>query len=179
MNEKELIERCLKNDKMAQKALYQLYAPKMYPICLRYASKRVMADDILQDAFIKVFKYLPTFKFQGSFEGWIKRIIVNTAIDYVKCYAQPFEDINEQEAENFSIEVDQATSALSYQEIISLIQELPEGKRIIFNLYVFEGYSHKEIADTLGISVMTSKGQLSKAKKMLQDKLLKIKSKVL
>jgi RNA polymerase sigma-70 factor (ECF subfamily) len=179
MNEKELIERCLKNDNLAQKALYQAYASKMYAVCLRYGSKRVMADDILQDAFIKVFKYLPTFKHQGSLEGWIRKIVVNTALDHIKRYAEPFEDIEENLPDNFMVNADEITSNLSVQELIDLIQELPEGKRIIFNLYVFEGYSHKEISEMLGISIMTSKGQLSKAKKILQDKLLKIKSNII
>ncbi len=178
MNEKELIERCLKNDSLAQKALYQMYASKMYAVCLRYASKRVMADDILQDAFIKVFKYLPTFKFQGSFEGWIRKIIANTALDYIRRYAEPYEDIEESLPDNYLVNADEVISNLSVQELVEMIQDLPEGKRMIFNLYVFEGYSHKEIAEMLGISIMTSKGQLSKAKKILQDKLLKIKTKI-
>lgn len=178
MNEKDLIERCLKNDSLAQKALYETYSSKMYMVCLRYASKRVMADDILQESFIKVFKYLPTFKFQGSFEGWIRKIVVNTALDHIKRYAEPFEDIEVNLPENYTMEADEVTSNLSVQNLIEFIQELPEGKRMIFNLYVFEGYSHKEIAEMLGISIMTSKGQLSKAKKILQEKLLKIKYKV-
>lgn len=179
MNEKQLIEQCLKNDRSAQKALYQTYAPKMYAVCMRYASKRIEADDILQEAFIKVFKYLPTFKFQGSFEGWIRKIVVNTALDHIKRYAEPFDDIDENLSESVVIEPDVVISGLNVQELYALIQQLPEGKRIIFNLYVFEGYSHKEIAEMLGISVMTSKGQFSKAKKILQDKLLKIKTNVI
>ena len=179
MDEKSLIEKCLKNDKTAQKVLYDTFAPKMYAVCLRYASKRVMAEDILQEAFIKVFKYLPSFKFQGSFEGWIRRIVVNTALDHIKLYAENFQDIEENITESVTINADEVTANLTVQDLLSIIQELPEGKRIIFNLYVFEGYNHKEIAEMLGISVMTSKGQLSKAKKMLQDKLLKIKANVL
>ncbi len=179
MNEKQLIEQCLRNDRSAQKVLYQTYAPKMYAVCMRYASKRVEADDILQEAFIKVFKYLPTFKFQGSFEGWIRKIVVNTALDHIKRYAEPFDDIDENLSESVFIEPDQILSGIGTQELFTLIQQLPEGKRIIFNLYVFEGYSHKEIAEMLGISVMTSKGQFSKAKKILQEKLLKIKANVL
>lgn len=179
MNEKQLIEQCLRNDRSAQKALYQTYAPKMYAVCMRYASKRVEADDILQEAFIKVFKFLPTFKFQGSFEGWIRKIVVNTALDHIKRYAEPFDDIDENLSDSVVIEPDEILSGLGTQELFALIQQLPEGKRVIFNLYVFEGYSHKEIAEMLGISVMTSKGQFSKAKKILQEKLLKIKTNVL
>ncbi|MCX7862844.1 MAG: sigma-70 family RNA polymerase sigma factor [Bacteroidales bacterium] len=179
MNEKQIIEQCLKNDRTAQKVLYQTYAPKMYAVCMRYSGKRLEADDILQEAFIKVFKYLPTFRFQGSFEGWIRKIVVNTALDHIKRYVEPMEEIDDNVSDTFIIDADEVISGLTMQELIALIQELPEGKRLIFNLYVFEGYSHKEIAEMLGISVMTSKGQFSKAKKMLQEKLLNIKTKVL
>jgi len=171
MNEKEIIEKCLKNDRASQKLLYNSYAPKMYAVCMRYASKRVAADDILQEAFIKVFKYLASFQFTGSFEGWIRRIVVRTALDHIKKYADPFEDFTDSEAEETMIAVNDAMTSLGTQELFSIVQSLPEGKKMIFNLYVFEGYSHKEIAELLGISVMTSKGQLSKAKKMLQERI--------
>lgn len=171
MNEKEIIEKCLKNDRAAQKLLYNSFAPKMYAVCMRYASKRVSADDILQEAFIKVFKYLTSFQFSGSFEGWIRRIVVRTALDHIKKYAEPFEDFTNLEAEETMVAVNDALTSLSTQELFSVIQSLPDGKKMIFNLYVFEGYSHKEIAELLGISVMTSKGQLSKAKKMLQERI--------
>lgn len=138
---------------------------------MRYASKRVAADDILQEAFIKVFKYLASFQFTGSFEGWIRRIVVRTALDHIKKYAEPFEDFTDSEAEETLISVNEAITSLETQELFSIVQSLPEGKKMIFNLYVFEGYSHKEIAELLGISVMTSKGQLSKAKKMLQERI--------
>jgi len=178
MIDKATIEQCLKNDKVSQKKLYDSLAPKMYAVCLRYASKRVAADDILQEAFIKVFKYLPTFNFSGSFEGWVRRIVVNTALDHIKKYAEPFEEMDEAYNEETLISVNDAIAQLSAQELFQVIQSLPEGKRIIFNLYAFEGYSHKEIAQMLGISIMTSKGQYSKAKKMLQEKLLNINHKV-
>ena len=174
MIDKKIIEQCLKNDKVSQKKLYDSLASKMYAVCLRYASKRVSADDILQEAFIKVFKYLPTFNFSGSFEGWVRRIVVNTALDQIKKYAEPFGDIDEASSDETLISVNDAIAQLSSQELFALIQSLPEGKRMIFNLYAFEGYSLKEIAQLLGISVMTSKGQYSKAKKMLQEKIMKI-----
>lgn len=175
MNEKEIIEKCLKNDRTSQKLLYNTYAPKMYAVCLRYASKRVSADDILQEAFIKVFKYLPSFQFAGPLEAWIRRIVVRTALDHIKKYAEPFEDLNESVVEESMIAVNDALISLGTQELLSIIQSLPEGKKIIFNLYVFEGYSHKEIAELLGISIMTSKAQFSKAKKMLQEKIKNLK----
>lgn len=175
MVDKSIIEQCLKNNKASQKKLYDSLAPKMYAVCLRYASKRVSAEDILQEAFIKVFKYLPTFNFTGSFEGWVRRIVVNTAIDHIKKYAEPYEEITESLADETLISINDAITQLNIQELFQLIQTLPEGKRIIFNLYAFEGYSHKEIAKLLGISIMTSKGQYSKAKKMLQEKIMNLK----
>jgi RNA polymerase sigma-70 factor (ECF subfamily) len=174
MNEKKMIESCLHNDKAAQKLLYESFAPKMYAVCLRYASKRIQADDILQEAFIKVFRFLPTFRFTGSFEGWIRKIVVRIALDHIQKYAEKWEEMDENLSEEYKIVPDDAISNLSVQELQAMIQELPEGKRIIFNLYAFEGYSHKEIAEMLNISVMTSKAQYSKAKKILQDKLLNV-----
>jgi len=169
-----MIESCLRNDKAAQKLLYDRFAPKMYAVCLRYASKRVEADDILQESFIKIFHHLPHFRFDGSFEGWIRKIVARVAIDHIQKYASRWEELDEYTSEDYSIVPDEAISNLSVQELQSMIQELPEGKRMVFNLYAFEGYSHKEIAEMLGISVMTSKAQYSKAKKMLQDKLLNV-----
>lgn len=174
MIDKKIIEQCLKNDRASQKKLYESLASKMYAVCLRYASKRVSADDILQEAFIKVFKYLPTFNFTGSFEGWVRRIVVNTALDHIKKYAEPLDDIDEASSDETLISVNDAIAQISTQELFALIQSLPEGKRMIFNLYAFEGYSHKEIAQLLGISVMTSKGQYSKAKKILQEKIMNL-----
>lgn len=174
MVDRKIIEQCLKNDKESQKKLYDNLASKMYAVCLRYASKRVSAEDIMQEAFIKVFKYLPTFNFSGSFEGWVRRIVVNTALDHVKKYAEPLDNIDDANAEETLISVNDAIAQLNVQELFAMIQSLPEGKRIVFNLYAFEGYSHKEIAELLGISVMTSKGQYSKAKKMLQEKIMNI-----
>ncbi|NSW44975.1 MAG: sigma-70 family RNA polymerase sigma factor [Bacteroidales bacterium] len=174
MIDKTTIEQCLKNDKASQKKLYDSLAPKMYAVCLRYASKRVAAEDILQEAFIKVFKYLPTFNFSGSFEGWVRRIVVNTALDHIKKYAEPFEEMNESNTDETLISVNDAIAQLGAQDLFRLIQSLPEGKRLIFNLYAFEGYSHKEIAQLLGISIMTSKGQYSKAKKILQEKIMNL-----
>lgn len=171
MIDKRDIELSLKNDRAAQKRLYDALAPKMYAVCLRYASKRVSAEDILQDAFIKMFKYLASYNYEGPFEAWVRRIVVNTAYDHIKKFAEPFDDIEENSNEEYLITVNEGLNNLSSEELFKIIQELPEGKRLIFNLYVFEGYSHKEIADMLSISVMTSKAQLSKAKKMLQEKL--------
>lgn len=174
MIDKYTIEQCLKNDKASQKKLYESLAPKMYAICLRYASKRLAAEDILQEAFIKVFKFLPTFNFNGSFEGWVRRIVVNTALDHIKKFSEPLEEMSDFQTDETLISVNDAIAQLGVQELFRLIQSLPDGKKMIFNLYAFEGYSHKEIAEMLGISVMTSKGQYSKAKKILQEKIMNI-----
>lgn len=138
----------------------------MFSICLRYAENKEDAQDILQDGFVKVFKKVNTFKHKGSFEGWIRRIMVHTAIEHYRKRSKYFMvDINEAHEQSFDAD---ALVNLSTAEIIKLVQELPAGYRTVFNLFVIEGYAHQEIADMLNISEGTSKSQLSRAKKMLQ-----------
>jgi RNA polymerase sigma factor (sigma-70 family) len=173
--EKELVKQCLKNNHAAQEVFYRMFARKMYGICLRFARAGIEADDILQEGFIKVFINLPKFEFKGSLEGWIRRIIVNSAIDYSKKHIHDYQEIDIENTDQYEVAEDDITSRLAADDIITLIQELPDSKRIIFNLFAYEGYSHKEIAEMLNISVMTSKSQLSKAKKMLQERLLQLK----
>ena len=151
-----------------QHELYQRFAPKMYGVCLRYAANAAEAEDILQEGFIKVFGKLESFRREGSFEGWVRRIFVNTAIEHFrkKSYLQPITEKEEgsYEAKNLSV-----LDNLAEKDIVGLIQELSPGYRTVFNLYVIEGYTHREIADQLGISEGTSKSQLSRAKLILQD----------
>jgi RNA polymerase sigma factor (sigma-70 family) len=175
ISEKELVKRCLKNDSVAQEQFYRTFARKMYGICLRFARVNGEADDILQEGFIKIFRNLGNFRFKGSLEGWVRRIIVNAAIDYVKKYVMDNQEIDLNNVEQYDVVEDEITAQLSAEDILKLIQELPDSKRMIFNLFAYEGYSHKEIAELLNISVMTSKSQLSKAKKILQEKLMKLK----
>lgn len=151
-----------------QKELYNRFAPKMYGVCLRYASNAEEAEDILQEGFIKVFKKIESFRGDGSFEGWIRRIFVNTAIEHYrkKIYLQPITDTEENTVEGNYLNV---LDHLAEKDIIHLVQQLSPGYRTVFNMYVVEGYTHKQIAEILGISEGTSKSQLSRAKMILQE----------
>ena len=151
-----------------QYALYERFAPKMYGVCLRYAANTEEAEDILQEGFIKVYKKISSYRGDGSFEGWIRRIFVNTAIEHFrkKNYWQP---ITEQEESTIEGKYVSVLDSLAEKDIIQLVQQLSPGYRTVFNMYVVEGYTHKQIADILGISEGTSKSQLSRAKLILQD----------
>jgi RNA polymerase sigma factor (sigma-70 family) len=151
-----------------QHELYQRFAPKMYGVCLRYAGNAEEAEDILQEGFIKVFNKIGSFRSEGSFEGWIRRIFVNTAIEHFrkKIYLQPLTEYEEDTVEGKYLTV---LDSLAEKDIIQLVQQLSPGYRTVFNMYVIEGYTHKQIAEVLGISEGTSKSQLSRAKLILQD----------
>ncbi len=151
-----------------QEELYRRFSPKMYAVCLRYASNAEEAEDILQEGFIKVFKKLTSFRGDGSFEGWIRRIFVNTAIEHFRRrrYLQPVTEKEENSIEGKYLSV---LDELAEKDILALIRQLSPGYRTVFNMYVIEGYSHKEIGEMLGISEGTSKSQLSRAKVILQE----------
>lgn len=154
------------NDTLAQNELYRKFSGKMMGVCMRYAKNREDAADILQDAFVKVFLNLKSFKGEGSFEGWIKRIMINTALKHYRKNLR-FRDESDIEAA-YDISFDnQIISKISAAELISYVQLLPDGYRTIFNLYAIEGYQHNEISDMLGISEGTSKSQLSRARNFL------------
>lgn len=140
----------------------------MYAVCLRYAGSSEEAEDILQEGFIKVFKKIDSFRGDGSFEGWMRRIFVNTAIEHFrrKRYLMP---VTEKEENSMEGKYSSALDDLGAKDIMALVQELSPGYRTVFNMYVVEGYTHKEIADILGISEGTSKSQLSRAKVILQE----------
>lgn len=163
-----LVYKCLQNDRKAQSELYGLFSRKMFAVCMRYASDYDTASDILQDGFIKVFNSLERFGFDGSVEGWIRRIMVNTAIDYFRKAAKMHVvgDIEEVDVADSASE--HFISKMESQEIIKVMQQLPVGYRTVLNLYALEDYSHKEIAGMLGISEGTSKSQLARAKVMLK-----------
>lgn len=175
MDEKKLIQACIKEDKSAQKALYDLFSAKMYFVCLRYARHEAEAQDILQDAFIKVFDKLDSFRFNGSFEGWVRRIMVNTALNYCRKSTYKYENIGIEDYQDKVVN-SKAISRLSEQELLGIIQQLPDGYRMVFNLYIIEGYNHKEIAEMLSISENTSRSQLAKARKWMQNVLEKLKT---
>jgi len=169
--DEELIEGCLKKDRKYQEVLYKRFAPKMYAICLSYTNDRDSAQDILQEGFIKVFENIKTYNSEGSLEGWIRRIVTNTAIDYYR-HNQRIQKLIQSEKENTDKEVpDTILSKIGFDEILVAVRKLPEGARIVFNLYALEGYTHQEIADQLNISVGTSKSQYSRAKSLLQKSL--------
>lgn len=170
--EQELIDKCLANDPFAQELLYRRYASKMYGICLRYVRQKEEANDVLQDSFVRVFLNLKYYRGDGSFEGWIRRIVVNTAINHYKSNLKFMRDLNIDDVRPGNHIDNEALSRISTEELLQLIQKLPDGFRMVFNLFVIEGYDHKEIGHMLGISESTSKSQLHRAKAALQKKLL-------
>ena len=169
---KKIITLCQKNDRKAQKELYQAISPKLYGSCLRYAPNEAEAQDVLQDTFITIFKKIHQFKFKGSFEGWLKRIVINTALQKYrkKNHLQLIKEVPDTEE---VVEVDFEDTHLDIGFLLKLVQELPDKYRLVFNLYVLDSYSHREISKMLNISEGTSKSNLSRARKKLKEKLEK------
>ena len=167
ISDNDLIEGCLNGDRRIQQELYKRFASKMYGVCLRYAANAEEAEDVLQEGFIKVFKKIGSFRKEGSFEGWIRRIFVNTAIEQFrkKNYLQPITEYEEATIEGKYVSV---LDSMAEKDIIGLVQHLSPGYRTVFNMYVVEGFTHKQISEALGISEGTSKSQLSRAKQILQ-----------
>jgi RNA polymerase sigma factor (sigma-70 family) len=165
-DDRKLIEKCLKGNSLAQKELFKRFYSLMMGICLRYAGNRYEAKEILQDGYIKIFSSLTDFRFDGSLEGWVRRIMVNTAIDhYRKRIIEPTTiEINENVPFNEDV-----LEKLNKEDLLMAIQQLPTGYRAVFNMFVIEGYSHKEIAEKLGVTEGTSKSQLAKAKEQLKQ----------
>ena len=153
--------------------LFEQYAGKMMTVCLRYSRDSMEAEDMLQEAMIRVFNFIHQFKFEGSFEGWIRRIVVNTALKYVQKRKVSFSEINDHSEQGPRVEA-YAYSNLGEDDILKLVQQLPEGYKLVFNLNIIEGYSHEEIAKLLDIQPGTSRSQLVKARKMLQNQILKL-----
>lgn len=174
--EEELIKRCLNKDRKAQKMLFDKYSSMMMGVCLRYANNRSNAEDILQEGFTKVFLHLKTYSGKGSFSGWVKKIMVNTAISfYHKHIKNSWHDELDTARGVDAGKDDVADFDYSYGELLKVISELPPGFRVVFNLYAIEGFKHREIAEILGIDTGTSKSQYSRARKIIQDKLTKLK----
>lgn len=164
----EIIRGCKKNDSIAQEALFKLYSKKLMTVCLRYSSCREDAEDLFQESMIKIFQSLHSFEEKGSVEGWMRRIITNNAIKefrkrkYLSSLSEP---------ESFNLPVfadDDVIEKMSGEELMNVIHKLPEGSRMVFNLFVIEGYSHKEISEMMHISEGTSKSQFFNAKKILK-----------
>jgi RNA polymerase sigma factor (sigma-70 family) len=174
-NEELILKGCRDGKRSAQKQLYDRYVSQMLGICLRYSRSREEAEDIVQEGFLKIFQNINTFRKQGSLEGWIKRIMINHALNhYKKNRRVPFtEDVEEiKESEIFQFNQEEETlEPVEPKVLLAMVQSLPEGYRMVFNLYVFEGYSHREIAEALNFSENTSKTQLMKARRHLQKQL--------
>jgi RNA polymerase sigma factor (sigma-70 family) len=166
----DIIKGCLQNNAAMQKMLYDKYAAKMYGIAVRYAHHPEDAKDILQDGFVKVFQNLSKFKGTGVFEGWLRRIFVNTAIEHYRRKNNTYE-IQESHEEQITYRDFSAPDKLAAEEILNMVKALPNGYRTVFNLFAIEGYSHKEIAEMLNISEGTSKSQYARAKALLQEKI--------
>lgn len=167
--EGELVSGCRNGNRIHQQALYQRYYRKMFGVCLRYAEREEDAQDMLQDGFIRVFKSIGTFRGSGSLEGWVRRIMVNNAIQHYRKNSK-FRKVDIEAAEN--VELDgEILSNMGQAELLKVINHLPVGYRTVFNLYVIEGYNHQEISFMLNISPGTSKSQLSRAKAHLKKQL--------
>ncbi|MGN6601340.1 MAG: RNA polymerase sigma factor [Ginsengibacter sp.] len=165
---RQLIRSCLDEDRHAQKRLYELYAPKMFGVCLRYARNREEAEDIMQEGFLQVFKSLQNFKFSGSFEGWIRKIMVYSAIAKYRGKSKLHSVLTIENENIIAYENEDILSRLGKKELLQMVQDLPPAYRMVFNLYVFEGLKHREIAQQLDISEGTSKSNLHDAKLILQ-----------
>ncbi len=171
MSDEEMLEGCKANREHAQKYLFDRYSRVMTGVCMRYADRYEEAQDIVQDGFVKVFIKIKSFSGSGSLEGWIRRIMVNTALDYLRKIKSERFNLSIDDVE-FSLKEDQVIDGeLNAEDILKLIQALPLGYRTVFNMYAIEGYTHREIAEELEISENTSKSQYSRARSLLQKKL--------
>ncbi|MBB4118355.1 MAG: RNA polymerase sigma factor [Mesonia hippocampi] len=166
----ELIKQCQAQNLKAQEQVYRLFAHKLFGVSLKYARNRQEAEDNLQDAFITIFKKIHQFKHKGSFEGWMKRIVVNTALQRYRSSGKVFQLVNEEKIPEIPEEnLDHEQYSLEF--LLKIVQELPNRYRMVFNLYTLDGYSHKEIAELMNISEGTSKSNLARARKILQQKI--------
>ncbi|MBL7886419.1 MAG: sigma-70 family RNA polymerase sigma factor [Flavobacterium sp.] len=168
MSIEQLINDCKKNERKAQEQLYKLYAPKLFSVCLKYSRNYTEAQDNLQDGFLLIYKKIHQFSFKGSLEGWLKRVMINHVLQQYR--KESFLNIvDENVPEEIEVEVD--SDGVSSEFLIKIIQELPDRYRLVFNLYVLDGFSHQEIAEQLNINIGTSKSNLSRAKLILKEKI--------
>ncbi len=172
MTEKDIIQGCMQNNAACQHLLFNAYAGKMLSVCYRYTGNQHDAEDVLQEAFIKIFTCIRQFKGEGSFEGWLRRIVVNTALKFLQKKRLHFAEMNET-VSGFIQSEPEVISNIQTEQLMNLLTHLPDGYRIVFNLYVIEGYDHDEIAGILNIQAGTSRSQLVKARKMLQQMIKK------
>jgi RNA polymerase sigma-70 factor (ECF subfamily) len=173
MTEEYIIAGCLRNEPAAQRELFNRYSPKMLSVCYRYAQSREDAEDMLQEAFIKVFTQMHTFQNKGAFEGWIRRIIVHTCINFLKKYKKFNDSLDLEQAGYLDLKEETIPSIMQAKQVTECIRLLPVGYRTVLNLYAIEGYSHREIAHMLDIEESTSRSQYTRAKSMLENVLVK------
>jgi len=171
--ENELIDGCRRRNAQAQKSLYDRYSGRLYALCCRYVKEKMEAEDVLIMAFTKILERIDQYKGEGSFEGWMKRIVVNESLTYLRRNKNMYIE-TDIEAADREPDFEKLDSHLQAKDLMKLIESLPSGYRIVFNLYAIDGYSHKEIAEQLGISENTSKSQLSRARVVLQKNLLEM-----
>ena len=170
MDEFTLANKCIEGDQRAQQKLFEMYAPKMMGVCLRYMKDHAQAEDVLQDGFVKVFTKLDKYTGEGSLEGWVRRIMVNTALDELR-KTNKFQANVSMDDVGYKVEADSdVLASLIEEDLLKLIQEMPAGYKTVFNMFAIEGYSHKEIGEKLGVSENTSKSQYSRAKAYLRVK---------
>lgn len=168
MDELQLIEGCKREDRLAQKELYEKYSRKMMGVCLRYVNDRETARDLLQEGFVRVFTYIGTYSGSGSFEGWMRKIFVNGALEYLR-HSDVLREATGLESTAELAQTDGSViSSMSAKELMALVGKLPTGFRTVFNLFAIEGYSHKEIADMLHITESTSRSQFLRARGVLR-----------
>jgi RNA polymerase sigma-70 factor (ECF subfamily) len=174
MDDETLVKECAKGNPKAQRALFDKFAPKMLSVCYRYIGKSDEAEDVLQDAFVKIFQKVVEFKMEGSLEGWIRRIVVNTALDAIRKNKKTLGDVSVDDVSYKVSYTDDNFDDMDVKHLLKIINNLPDGYRVVFNMFAIEGYSHKEIADTLGVTENTSKSQYSRARAYLRNELEKV-----
>ena len=174
MDEVSLIAGCIKGNQMAQKALFDSFSPKFFALCLRYMNSKYDAEDVLQEGMVKIFTKLPEYQGKGSFEGWMRRIIVNTCLDQIRKNQKLKMDVSiDKEEYKLSMNAN-ILENMSANELIEEIKKMPPGYRVVFNMFAIEGYSHQEIAEKLGVKESTSKSQYLRARAYLKERIEKI-----
>jgi RNA polymerase sigma factor (sigma-70 family) len=168
-NQERVLTGCIKNDRRMQELLYRHFAGKMYAVCLSYTGDRPVAQDILQESFVKVFRNIKKYNNDGSLEGWIRKIVTNTAIDHLRKKKVTREYIDNEPSDPEFQTYNTAIRIMGFNELMEQIKRLPEGARLVFNLHAVDGYSHKEIASQLNITEGTSKSQFNRARKLLMS----------
>ncbi|MFI5128447.1 MAG: RNA polymerase sigma factor [Chitinophagales bacterium] len=173
MTETDLIQECIKGNRQAHSKLYSKFAPKLFVVCLRYSKNREEAEEVLQEGFLKAFQFLHQFREQGSLEGWIRKIIVNCALQRLRTNSRLAPVVNIESYDEQFVIHDDIESGINSKELLRMVMSLPPAYRLVFNLYVFDGYKHREIAEMLGVTEGTSKSNLSDARTFLKKQLCK------